>query len=555
MRLKPPRSMTARRQRGVYMLEVSLALLIGALAAVGAQRELVRTQLLRSADIEADNLKLYRQALQDYTDEFYDELQSNLPVAKNGVNLAAGVAAGQNMQPTVANLIAMGYLPNGFTNASLLTDAGTFQNLIQRTPAGCVAQACDITGLAYISQPILVRNSGADTNTVAIGQMLSRIGGLSGTSVETNPALLTGAGAGWTAANPVAGAPAGLVGARFGVGTSVFNAYVRRNDLRDPNLLGPLTVAGATQLGGNLGVGGNAGVTGSLSVNGATTLSGTLNVTGATTLAAVSTTGQLTSSADIGSSSVAGCLRAALRSNGDLVSRAADCVTRVLVSNSGINLSSSTGVLRASLDGDNGALQLNNGAGATLISASGSTGRFQAQTINATLSATRGAACASAGDLASDSAAGGTVLVCRSGTWRAAGLDQETAGSACAVNGQLSVASSGAALVCRASTWVLLNDRLPVSVPMELYSGNGEGNVPAPPCGTGGVMDIVVSALQGGSDYGGLPPRNRFEVRVSGAGPWTVQPVLTDSSGTGYLTSFGSEAYNLGWTATTYCKY
>jgi len=67
MRLKPFRRVAARGQRGVYMLELSLALLIGALAAVGAQREIVRTQLLRSAEIEADNLKIYRQALQDYT--------------------------------------------------------------------------------------------------------------------------------------------------------------------------------------------------------------------------------------------------------------------------------------------------------------------------------------------------------------------------------------------------------------------------------------------------------------------------------------------------------
>ena len=555
------------RQRGAFMLEMSLALLISALAAVGVQREIIRTQVLRSADIEADNLKLYRQALQDYTDEFYDELQGALPVTKNGVNLASGAAEGQTMQPSVANLIAMGYLPAGFANASLLTDAGVFRNIIQRTPAGCApAIACDITGLAYFDQPFVIRNSGGNTNGVVVGQMLTRIGGLAGTSMETNAATITGAGAGWTANNPVAGAPAGVVGVRFGVGTSVFQAYVRRNDPRDPNLLGPLTVAGATTLGANLAVAGNA------------TVAGTLGVTGDTTLAGVTATGQFTSSADVGTSTVAGCLRAALRSGGELVSRAADCVTRVLVNNAGVSVNSATGATRLSLNGDTGVLQVNNnagtarvsmdgdgllqvnnGAGAAVITANGATGRLQAQTISATFTATRGTACTSNGDVAADAAASGTVLVCRNNVWRGPGLDQQTVGTACAVNGQLAMTAAGEALVCRTGTWFLLNDRLSLIVPMELFSGNGQGNVATPTCGVGGTVDIAVAALQGGSDYGGLPPRNRFEVRVSAPsgvpGFWTVSPVMAGSDGTGFATSFDGAAYNLGWTATTYCKY
>jgi hypothetical protein len=538
------------------MLELSLALLISALAAVGVQREIVRTQVLRSADIEADNLKLYRQALQDYTDQFYDELQRNLAVTRNGVNLAAGAADGQSMQPTVANLIAMGFLPAGFTNSSLLTDTGVFRNLIQRIPVGCApANTCDITGLAYVDQPFVVRSSGGNTNAVVIGQMLSRIGGLAGTSMETSTATITGSGAGWAANNPATGAPAGIVGARFGVGTSVFNAYVRRNDTRDPNLLGPLTVAGATQLGANLGVTGNATITGTLTANGATTLGSTLNVAGASTFAEVSATGQVSSTADIGSSNVAGCLRAALSAGGNLASRAADCVTRVLMSNAGVTVSNALGTARINLDGDTGVLRVNSGAGAELITADGGTGRIQAQTLRATLEATRGTACTTNGDVASDTAASGSVLVCRSLVWRSAGLDQQTAGSACVTNGQLAVASTGEALICRSAVWVLLDNRVTRLVPMELFSGNGPATVEAPICGTDGTMQIVVSGLQGGSDYGGLPPRNRFEFRVAGAGPWNIDPVMTDSSGSGSDTSFSGSAYNLGWTATTYCRY
>jgi hypothetical protein len=450
------------RQRGAFMLEMSLALLISALAAVGVQREIIRTQVLRSADIEADNLKLYRQALQDYTDEFYDELQGALPVTRNGVNLAAGAAEGQTMQPSVANLIAMGYLPAGFANASLLTDAGVFRNLIQRTPAGCApAIACDITGLAYFDQPFVIRNSGGNTNGVVIGQMLTRIGGLAGTSMETNAATITGAGAGWAANNPVAGAPAGVVGVRFGVGTSVFQAYVRRNDPRDPNLLGNLTVAGtttlngATNIGGALTASGAANIGGTLTASGAANIGGTLTASGATNIG-----GALTASgtAQVNGNTRVGTCAQILAATGragfgcanpdDLPAgytgglRTPDLVAngRILVSNN-----------PAAFSGTNGEYVLAGLQGG--VAEVRTSGRVQADRLIPSGSYTAGAACAPAEAGAIAREAGGTGLVmCRGNTWRTL-ITFQTAGAACAPNGALSDDGTGAQLWCIGGAW------------------------------------------------------------------------------------------------------
>jgi hypothetical protein len=271
------RSASWRRQAGSLMIEVSLALLISAIAGVGAMREAARAELLRSADIEADSLLMYRTALQNYVDEFYAELQSGLAISKAGVNLASGTAPGQTYQPLVQNLIDMGYLSPGFSNSTILIDGGQFRSTIERLPSGCVSVACNVEGLAYIDRPFYVRGT-TETNGPVIGQMLSRIGGFAGTSVDGVPANITGAGAAWSRPNPVAGTPAGVVAARFGFAASALSSFVRIGDTRDPNLAGPLTVAGNTQLNGTLGVAGTSTFGGASTFNGTTTLNGAATV-------------------------------------------------------------------------------------------------------------------------------------------------------------------------------------------------------------------------------------------------------------------------------------
>jgi hypothetical protein len=545
------RSGSALAQAGALMVEVSLALILASLAAYGAVREMVRTKAMEVAMTDADSLALYRQALQDYVDENYGALQFGTTITKNAVTLNAGTAAGQTLQPTVANLRDMGYLSAGFSDLTLVVDGASYRNVIERQPAGCVTNACNIVGLAYLSAPVRPRGS-TNADSVALGHMLSRIGGLGGVSLETSPGTITGAGAAWSWVNPVAGTPAGVFGARFGFGSSVFSGYVRMNDTRNPNLQGSLTVA-------------NNITTNTLTVTGATTISGALNSTdditarNITATQAMNATGQIRSQAAVGASDTVACLRAALESGGNILSRAANCVTRVQISNSGVSVNNTAGTPRINLDGTNGLLSVNTTLGVQNIGLDGATGRVSAQRLRPTTSATRDTACVDTDDLAADVDGSGTVLVCKSGVWRSPGLIVASVSTACTTLGMLARTSSDQALICRSTgagnAWSLLNDRVTSAVVVDVWSSNGVANVPAPACGSFGTPDISVAALQGGSDYGVLPPRNRFEVRVTGVGPWTITPSMVDQSGNAYTNDSGGNPYSLGWTATTLCRY
>lgn len=273
-----PRTYSRSRQRGAFMLEMSLALAISAIAAVGSLRTIVNAGRMQTADIQADVVRTYRHALQTYTEENYIALQAGTPVIKNGITLVAGAALGQIYQPDIPNLIAMGYLPIGFANNVMLVDGAGFRNEIQLQPLGCLPTACNVRGLAYIDQPITVRGSGAETDGTIIGQMLARIGGDAGTSVEGSTAVITAAGGGWTWPNPVPGAPAGVMATRFGYDASALGNFVRLNDLRDPTLQGNLSAVG------NLSIGGTSTLNGALTVNAATTLNGNTTVNGNSTV-------------------------------------------------------------------------------------------------------------------------------------------------------------------------------------------------------------------------------------------------------------------------------
>lgn len=254
-----------RGQRGAFMLEVSLAIVISALAAVGAIRESIKANRMLAANAQADALNIYAHALQTYSEENYLQLQNGQPVTKGAVTLNPGNALGQTMQPDVPNLILMGYLPAGFQNQVMFVDGAQYANQIQLEPLGCVPAACNIRGFAYIDQPLRVRGS-VETDGLLIGQMLQRIGGNAGTSVEGSVATISSVGGAWNWVNPVAGQPAGVVGARFGYDSAAFGNFVRINDTRDPNLQGNLSVAQ------NVGVGANLTVTGTTTLNGATTI-------------------------------------------------------------------------------------------------------------------------------------------------------------------------------------------------------------------------------------------------------------------------------------------
>ena len=341
------------------MVEVTLALLISSLVAAGTVREMLRSQALRAADAEADTLVLYRQALQDYVDENYVALQFGGPVTRNGTTLTSGSTPGQTMQPSVADLRNLGYLNPGFADVTLAVDSGAYRNTIEQRPVGCAGIACNIVGLAYIDAPITVKGTGGNTDSVLLGQMLNRLGGVGGISVEGSAANITGAGAAWTWPNPVVGAPAGVVAARFGFGSSTLAGYVRMNESRDLNFRSGLTVSGAATIDNDLTVNGQGTFAGNVSLARSLSVAGDIEARRINASQTITANGQITSSSAVAATDTAGCSRASIEAAGDIVSRTADCAVRVRASNAGLTVNDAGGVSRIELDASTAVLALN----------------------------------------------------------------------------------------------------------------------------------------------------------------------------------------------------
>lgn len=523
------RKVAGKRQKGMLMVEMSIALVIAALAAVGTLREQVRADTLAAADVEADKFLDMRKALQDYTDDFYTELQFGLPITRNGVTLAVGTGVGETYNPNSTKLKQMGYLNAGYVDDSMF-QSGQLKQLISLLPTGCVTVGCTVEGMMWTSKPYLVRGT-TDIDGVVLGEILTKFGGMGGYSVLGSEANIVGNGNGWAYPNPVAGQPAGIFGARFGASTSLVLNFVRINDVRDPNLQGNFTLAGNGSIGGTFAVTGDTSLAGALNVTGNTALGAGLTVAGPSTLSDTTVNGTL---------GVTG----AITGGSSLTARSLSAVD-------------GGGVVRAGMDSATGVLSVNNAGGSGTVLLDGASGGITANTARLLASAAAGGACANAGEIAQDGSATGSLLVCKAGAYRrmAMGLGEVALGGPCATVGSVGQSTAGEGLICRGGSWRSMNDRMASTIAMGLYSANGAAIVPSPACGVGGTPDIIVTPLHTGADYGGAPPRNRFESQVSGSGPWTVNPVLVDTSGVSSSTSFGGAAYNFGWSATTYCVY
>lgn len=502
-------------QRGFSMIELTVVMAIAAVSAVLGARYIADEALSATGEGTASYLNTLSGAVSRHMTVNYNALGNGQAVA--------GFA--NALQPTIAELRTAGALPAGFPNFAPFNIAASIR--IDRV--GCPGLGCRLDGVIWLNQPL--RDSGARPLLWLANEIRAATeGGVA--SDFSAPGTLRGPTG--TVNNPL-GSEAATVGALTTVDTAIFNQFVRRNDTRLTELnealtvnAGPLATGGnALQVNGNQSTTGNASIAGTASIDGAITASSTLAATGA-----------ITSSNSVGASSITACLRSALENDGDIVSRAANCVERVRITNAGVDVRDAAGTSMVNLDG---------------------TGRVTAQRVRVSVSASRGGACTVDGDVVADADTSGTIVVCRGGVWRAPGWLEASAGATCSPVGSVARTSTNQALICRSdgitARWYLLTDRITPAVPMEVWSGNGAGNVPRPVCGAGGAADILAAALQGGSDYGTVPPRNRFEVRVGGTGPWTVTPMMVDQSGGAFTSDPSGVPYNLGWTAVTYCRY
>lgn len=490
------------------MVEVTLALIITAVIATGAIKASALANKLNFASSQGGALAIARNAGETYAQENYIALQQGTSVTKNGYTVTAGSQPGQTMRPSIENLTRLGYLQSGFSEDSFFSNGqapGKFRFEVERTPEGCWAvgsgEQCDVGGRVYIDKPIQAAGSN-EADGPAISAIAEKIGVNAGFSILPDTSKITYLGGAGTTSNPIPGNPAGVVVARFGFGASGLSQFVRISDNRDPNLRGELSVAGK----GNFGK-------------------------------------EVTAGESIGTSDTESCLRAAMYKNGEIVSRATNCLVRAYLdpNTATIGVTDTSGVGNASLDG--------------------TTGRVAGKVLNSAALAAPGDACVKENDIANTQASGSAagILVCRAGLWRNPALVTSIRGAACAPDGGIALSSanqeglvcqsgiyvpltnftktsiagascnpetavsqtaSGTSLICQGGIWVDLVGRIGKfafqAATMVTVTTTSQGAfVPAPTCLANGVPKIY------------LVPRSEEQIGfinhfATGTGPWNV---------------------------------
>ena len=245
-----PAGASRRRQRGNALIFALLGLLISALSAIGVLQGSRLQSKHEAGNGEATILENLRGAANNAIFEGMAQIQAGAAFGKNGVTVTPAPVDGELVwNPSIAQLVAMGYLPAGWTATTSVLNGAPYVVTFQRVPAGCVAAACNIEGHVVLQGPI--RSGPTDSDGAVIGPILARIGADSGVSLPVDPTHILGFGNTWTLDNPVPGRPAGVVAVRIGTVSSAFGGFVRIGDTRDPGLQGNLTVAGNTLFGDN----------------------------------------------------------------------------------------------------------------------------------------------------------------------------------------------------------------------------------------------------------------------------------------------------------------
>lgn len=356
-------------QNGFTLVEMSIVLLISAVIASAAIPEIVAVARDNKAQKIAAQMNNIGGATSTLISSSFDAI------------IAGGAVVGfaNPLSPTVPELVAKGYLANNAVNNSLVPSG--FNVLISKTPAGCVAPACDLNYLVYPSAG-MTKNGSPDVLLAA--KVSEKLGGNGGTSVDATPSTISGPNGSWTASNPL-GAIQAVVALQGGFGAQGLSQFVRMGDTR------------TVTLNGGLINNGNATITG-------TTTSPTLSVGGSTITASTGGFGALT-------------------------------VTGNKNGWGGINFQTSPGVSAGTLmqradysgiynPGDTGWAQLtqyNAGAAGTAngLTYMGTANAPQVVATNAQINgtATVGAGCTPNGLIARDGV--GLILSCQSGSWKA----------------------------------------------------------------------------------------------------------------------------------------
>ncbi len=436
-------------------------------------------------------------------------------VIANGTGTPTAIAGTVNpLSPTLPELLALGHLSKSISTA--VPRAGNITIAFTVTPGGCLPINCAIRMQTYISGPIWEVGS----NVVAQGVLAKAIeeaGVKAGRSDSTDPTSLHGMNGLWTAPNPVAGNPVGIFGMLSSTADVGTDAFVRIQDTRNPDLQGPLTVAGAVTHSGTTTHTGTTTHAGATTLNGATTVNsslstvgaaGTLSVGGATTIAGATT---INSTANVTGRITAG----------------ENVLATGMVRGDRLTVTGSYPVGGACVD-DGAIAKRLGGQGAVMC-----IGGFWQAVVTI---AAANAACAPNGSEAQD--ASGVKLTCVNGTYRALGtlITAATVGAACATAGQpgwdFSLATP-TQLICRANPsggaakWMRIQDITTHMIFINSWEVTNGAVVNKPTCSVAvGQTVTPIILLRGKTETSKDVGFNRYATDAGAS--WSV--VLTDAS-------------------------
>ncbi|WP_423200728.1 Shufflon protein, N-terminal constant region (plasmid) [Cupriavidus sp. H19C3] len=222
------------------------------------------------------------EAVNTYTFEAFTDLAKSPTVPTNLTVGGKTIGVASPLHPTVQDLINFGLLPIGYTDISPL--GLSFR--VDLTPTNCGADitACSIPGLVYSTTGY--RDAVGRVRTDLLGLAVAKAGQDAGVSYAETPTTITGMSASWSAVNPVAAQPSGVLAMRTGssslLAQSMNQFYKRDGSL---NLTGPMDAnnqamnrVGNFQSNGSVTAAGNVGANGSVSAGG--NVSAAANVSG-----------------------------------------------------------------------------------------------------------------------------------------------------------------------------------------------------------------------------------------------------------------------------------
>ena len=267
------------KQAGFTLIELSVVSIVLVVLAVLANKALIDNLNEANAEATGSYFSTLKSSMEDYATKNITQLANNVAVT-GFVN---------PLSPTMAELKLAGHLASAYPAQSQLQQSVTFT--VTRS-AACPGAGCLVSSYVVANSPIAVTDA---NNGYLAAIVRNKTGGYGIGSTESNASQLTGVQCD-PIANPL-GAVANVMGACSVVNGGFYSQFVRRGDDRPTVLNNTLTVIGTVTASSIVATGSIASLTGSVGAG-----------TGGT-----------------------GCRLAEILASGQIVSRTADCITRVFV--------------------------------------------------------------------------------------------------------------------------------------------------------------------------------------------------------------------------------